>query len=391
MTFLVGIDIAKYKHDCFILNHDGEVIREAFSFSNDRSGFSFLNEILSTLDSSQSLRIGLEATGHYGMNLKIYLEEMNYSYMEFNPILIRRFSTATTLRRTKTDKVDAQLIALYLSTVDFKPYPSKSYHIRNLKSLSRQRDELIKLRSLQLVQMTNKLDLIFPEFKPFFKHSLKSKTALYLLMNYTIPSKMARMNLDSYNKMRAKLRRTLSYAQFNHLRELAKSTVGNEDDILSFQLELLLKHHDFIQTQIDEVSHLIEMEFAQVASHIQSIPGIGLFSAASIYAEIGIINRFENPDQILAFAGLEPSRHQSGSSEFKGHMVKHGSSFLRQTLMNVSESSLLHNPVLYDFYKKKRQEGKVHRVALSHVAKKLVRVIFTLETHNIDFDFSKMR
>lgn len=391
MTFLVGIDIAKYKHDCFIMNHDGEVIRDSFSFSNDRSGFSFLNEILRTLDSSQSLRIGFEVTGHYGMNLKIYLEEMKYPYMEFNPILIRRFSTATTLRRTKTDKVDAQLIALYLSTVDFKPYPSKSYHIRNLKSLSRQRDELIKLRSLQLVQMTNKLDLIFPEFKPFFKHSLKSKTALYLLMNYTIPSKMARMNLDSYNKMRSKLRRTLSYAQFNHLRELAKSTVGNEDDILSFQLELLLKHYDFIQTQIDEVSHLIEMEFAQVASHIQSIPGIGLFSAASIYAEIGMINRFENPDQILAYAGLEPSRHQSGNSEFKGHMVKHGSSFLRQTLMNVSESSLLHNPVLYDFYKKKRQEGKVHRVALSHVAKKLVRIIFTLETHNIDFDLSKMR
>lgn len=391
MTFLVGIDIAKYKHDCFIMNHDGEVIRDSFSFSNDRSGFSFLNEILRTLDSSQSLRIGFEVTGHYGMNLKIYLEEMKYPYMEFNPILIRRFSTATTLRRTKTDKVDAQLIALYLSTVDFKPYPSKSYHIRNLKSLSRQRDELIKLRSLQLVQMTNKLDLIFTEFKPFFKHSLKSKTALYLLMNYTIPSKMARMNLDSYNKMRSKLRRTLSYAQFNHLRELAKSTVGNEDDILSFQLELLLKHYDFIQTQIDELSHLIEMEFAQVASHIQSIPGIGLFSAASIYAEIGMINRFENPDQILAYAGLEPSRHQSGNSEFKGHMVKHGSSFLRQTLMNVSESSLLHNPVLYDFYKKKRQEGKVHRVALFHVAKRLVRIIFTLETHNIDFDLSKMR
>jgi transposase len=391
MTFLVGIDIAKYKHDCFIMNHEGEVIRESFSFSNDRPGFSFLNEILSKLDSSQSLRIGLEATGHYGMNLKIYLEEMKYSYMEFNPILIRRFSTATTLRRTKTDKVDAQLIAMYLSTVDFKPYPSKSYHIRNLKSLSRQRDELIKLRSLQLNQMTNKLDLIFPEFKPFFKNSLKSKTAHYLLINYTTPSKMAHMNLESYNKMRSKLRRTLSYAQFNHLRELAKSTVGNEDDILTFQLESLLKLHAFIQTQIDEVSHLIEIEFDQTESHIQSIPGIGVHSAACIYAEIGIIHRFDNPDQILAFAGLEPSRHQSGNSEYKGHMVKHGSSFLRQALMNVSESSLLHNPYLYDFYKKKRAEGKVHRVALSHVAKRLVRIIYTLETHNIDFDFSKMR
>jgi len=139
------------------------------------------------------------------------------------------------------------------------------------------------------------------------------------------------------------------------------------------------------------VSHLIEIEFGQIGSHIQSIPGIGLFSAASIYAEIGVIHRFDTPDQVLAFAGLEPSRHQSGDSEFKGHMVKRGSSFLRQVLMNVSESSLIHNPVLYDFYKKKRQEGKVHRVALFHVAKKLVRIIFTLETNNIDFDFSKMR
>ena len=391
MTFLVGIDIAKYKHDCFIMNHDGEVIRESFSFSNDRSGFSFLNEILCVLDSSQSIRIGLEATGHYGMNLKIYLEEIGYSYMEFNPILVRRFSKATTLRRTKTDKVDAQLIALYLSTVDFKPYPQKSYHIRNLKSLSRQRDELIKLRSLQLTQLTNKLDLIFPEFKPFFKNSLKSKTCMYLLKNYTTPSRMARMNIDSYKKMKAKLHHTLSYARFSQLKELAQSTIGNEDSVLSFQLESILKLHDFIQSQIDDVSSLIESEFIQTGSYIQSIPGIGLYSAAAIYSEIGIINRFDNPDQVLAFAGLEPSRHQSGDSDFKGHMVKHGSSYLRQTLMNVSESSLMHNPLLYDFYKKKRNEGKSHRVALSHVAKKLVRIIYTLETNNIKFDFSKMR
>lgn len=391
MTFLVGIDIAKYKHDCFIMNHDGEVIRESFSFSNDRSGFSFFNEILSDLDSSQSIRIGLEATGHYGMNLKIYLEEIGYSYMEFNPILIRRFSTATTLRRTKTDKVDAQLIALYLSTVDFKPYPPKSYHIRNLKSLSRHRDELIKLRSLQLTQMTNKLDLIFPEFKPFFKNSLKSKTCMYLLKNYTTPSKMARMNIDSFKKMTSILRHTLSYARFTQLKELAQSTIGSDDSILSSQLESILELHDFIQIQLDEIDKLIKIEFNQSGSHIQSIPGIGLYSAACIYSEIGIINRFDNPDQVLAFAGLEPSRHQSGDSEFKGHMVKHGSSYLRQALMNVAESSLIHNPILYDFYKKKRNEGKPHRVALSHVAKKLVRIIYTIETNNINFDFSKMR
>jgi len=49
--------------------------------------------------------------------------------------------------------------------------------------------------------MTNILDLMFPEFKPFFNRNLKSSTVLYLLENYGSPSRMARMNADSYRKM----------------------------------------------------------------------------------------------------------------------------------------------------------------------------------------------
>ena len=94
---------------------------------------------------------------------------------------------------------------------------------------------------------------------------------------------------------------------------------------------------------------------------------------------------------MLAFAGLEPSRKQSGELESKGKMVKHGSSLLRQTIMNVAATSIIHNPILYDYYHKKRTEGKLHRVALSHVAKRIVRIIFHLEKHHLDFDLAKMR
>ena len=59
--------------------------------------------------------------------------------------------------------------------------------------------------------------------------------------------------------------------------------------------------------------------------------------------------------------------------------------------MNVAETSLIHNPKLYEYYLKKRNEGKPHRVALSHVAKRLVRIIFYLEKNNSDFDENKMR
>jgi len=391
MTFFIGIDIAKYKHDCFILNHEGEVIRESFSFTNDRTGFAYLKEILSTLDSNQTMRIGFESTGHYAMNLKVFLEENGFSYMQFNPFLIKRFAQATTLRKTKTDKVDARLIALYLMSVDYKPYPSQSYHIKNLKSLTRDRDDLIKQRTHQLVKLTNLLDLIFPEFKPFFGHSLTSSTCLYLLDHYLTPSKIARMNLDSYHKMTFELRRTLSYARFCTLKQLARDSVGSEDPTLTYLLKKALELYHFINHQVLDIEQLIEQTYAQLDSHIHTISGIGIQSAACILAEFESVERFDTSDQMLAFAGLEPSRKQSGESESKGKMVKHGSPYLRQSLMNVSAFIIIHNPILYEYYRKKRNEGKLHRVALTHVAKRIVRIIFHLEKHHLDFDLAKMR
>lgn len=390
MTYFIGLDIAKFKHECFIMDENGEVIISSFSFSNDYSGFSYLLNVLSSLDPSIEKRIGLEATGHYGSNLKIFLQENNLSFMEINPLLISRFSKATTLRKMKTDKIDAAAIATYLSTISYKTYPDKFYHVNNLKSLCRSRDSLVKERSLYLVKLTNVLDIIFPEFKPFFNGSLKSSTALYLLENYSVPSKMSRMNVDSYRKMASSLRRTISYAKFIELKELAKNTVGNEDDILAFELNIYLDLFKELNSKIADIESKILKEYNDTGCHIHTIPGIGMISAAGIYSEIGGFQKFDNSAQLVAYAGLDCSRYQSGTADYTGHMVKHGSSYLRQYLMNCAESSLLYCPNLYDYYLKKRSEGKAHRVALSHVAKKLIRIIFTLETANMDFDISKM-
>ncbi len=390
MTYFIGLDLSKYKHDCFIMDENGEVIKDSFSFANDIIGFNTLLNVLNSLDPKHEKRIGLEATGHYGSNLKIFLEKNNYSFMEINPLLISRFSKATTLRRTKTDKIDAKLIALYLMTVDYKVYPLKSYHLRNLKSLCRSRDCLVKERSLQLVKLTNVLDLIFPEFKPFFNNSLKSATAMYLLDNYKVPSKIARLTKESYSKMRSKLHKTISYPKFTELRELAKNTVGSEDPILSFELDLYLDLFKELDSKINDIESLILKEYKTMNSHIHTIPGIGMISAAGIYSEIGEISKFNNADQLVAFAGLDVSRYQSGQSDVTGKMVKHGSSYLREYLMNVAETSLIHNPAMYEYYLNKKKDKK-HRVALSHVAKKLARIIFSLEKNNTDFDISKMR
>ena len=122
--YFIGIDISKYKHDCFIMNENNQVIRDSFSFDNSQEGFKTFLDVLKSLDRSQEIKIGLEATGHYGNNLKLFLNDNGYSFMEFNPLLIKRFASSHSLRRTETDKYDASLIAAILTdaTIVYKPY-----------------------------------------------------------------------------------------------------------------------------------------------------------------------------------------------------------------------------------------------------------------------------
>ena len=392
MTYFIGIDLAKYKHDCFIMDQNGEVIRDSFSFTNDSEGFNTLLNVLNSLDSNQEKRIGFESTGHYGSNLKIFLERNGYSFMEFNPLLVYRHFKSETLRRTKNDKVDARKISSYLYTREYKPNPNSSYHLNCLKSLTRTRNALIKERTRHIIHMTNILDVMFPEFRPQFKDTgLKSATAIYLLENYGSPSKMANMTKTSYDKMKSKLRHTISYAKFIKIKELARNTVGNEDEILIFELNTYLELFKELEKKIQCIEDKIINEFSTMKCHISSIKGIGIITAAGILAEIESIDKFDNPGQLCAFAGIEPSENQSGTHDGGGKMVKHGSPHLRNYLMQTAEKMLIHNPVLYEYYLKKRDEGKHHNVALSHVARRLTRIIFYLEKNDTDFNIEKMR
>lgn len=384
--YFIGIDIAKYKHDCFIMNDNGQVIRDSFSFDNSQEGFTFLLKVLKSLDRSQEIKIGLEATGHYGINLKLFLNDNGYSFMEFNPLLVKRFASSHSLRRTKTDKCDASLIASVLSdsTIEYKPYRFSSYHIQELKSLTRERESMVKQRSLQLVHLTNILDQLFPEFKSFFDNKL-STTALFILRRYKKPSRIAKWNNKDLQDVH-KFAKRIPISKFVRLRELARTTIGNESNYLISLLQSILNIYFTLDDEVSSLESQIIEIMKQYNSPIASIPGISLISAATIVAEFEDISRFDNPNQMLAYAGLEPSRCQSGTSDFKGHMVKHGSCHLRYVLFNIVPTLCLHNPSFYSYYMKKLNEGKPFRIAQSHVIKKLIRVIFRLETTDTLFN-----
>lgn len=388
--YFVGIDISKYKHDCCIISAADQQVVSKFTFRNDREGFDILEDSLHSLADSKDIRIGFESTAHYALNLELFLEKAHHSFMEVNPSLVATFKKANTLRRTKTDSVDCELIAKWLMSVEYKPHPSGFYHSYSLKSLTRLRDRLIRQRSLYLVKLTNVLDHTFPEFKPFFGERF-SKTALYLLENYGTADKMARMNSASYEKLRCVSRGKFSPQKFLELKELAANTVGVSNSIFDAELTCLLDLYKYLSEKISLLEDQIKSLIEEIHPHFMSIPGIGPISAAVIYAEYGDISNYSSPAKMLAFAGLEPSINESGTERHGGHMVKRGSSQLRYSLLNCCLPVIQFDMTFAKYYASKRREGKPHRVALTHVAKKLVRVIFALERGQIDYDSQLIR
>lgn len=386
--YYIGIDISKFKHDCAVIDDVGEVVTPSWSFANDHEGFLQFKALLDSLGSET--RIGLESTGHYGTNLKLFLEACNTTFMEFNPLLINRFVKSKTLRKTKTDAIDCEMIARYLMTVEYKPYPPSFYHTEKLKSLTRFRDSLIRQRSQQLVELTNILDKVFPEFKPFFKGRF-SATALHILAAYSSPERIANMNARSYEALRKLSRGSFTVTDFTTLKHLARNTVGHPDDFLLNEMTMVIDIFSQLDSKVDETESLIKECVLEINPPMLTIPGIGVDSAAVILAEFGDFSKYESSAQLLSFAGMEPGYFQSGTSESNGKMVKHGSSYLRYALMNCTHTVVNYEPTFAEYYAKKRAEGKPYRVALSHTAKKLLRVIFTLQTKNLVYDPDAMR
>lgn len=387
MIYFVGIDISKYKHDFCIISNTGEVIVENSSFDNNKKGFQSLLDKLKPYDKSQ-VHIAFEATGHYSMNLELFLIDQEYSFMKINPLVIHQFLKARSLRRTKTDKADSLTVASYLMSIPYKPNSLLLYHTYSLKSLCRTREHLVKERSKFATLLTNELDKSFPELKPFFNNII-STTLLFILNKYKNANHIALMK--DYDSLRKISRGKFTYVKFAKLKELAKNTVGYYDNNTDLLISTYVSLYNYFNDKIDPIDKQISTIIKELNPSILSIPEIGEITAASIIAEYGDISCFSSPAKMLAFAGLEPSIIQSGTLESNGKMVKHGSGHLRYVLMNASLTLLKFNSTFYDFYLKKRSEGKSHRVALSHVCKKFIRLIYTLETKHVDFNPSLLK
>ena len=381
----VGIDVAKDKHDCFITNSDGEVLFKAFTISNNLDGFNELyQKIESVMEDTTKVKVGLEATGHYGYNLLGYLIDKGLPTYVINPLHTNLYRKSLSLRQTKTDKVDARTIAsMLMSDVNLKSYSDISYHNEELKSLTRYRFDKVKERAKLKSSVSRLVCILFPELE-------KLVPTLHMASVYAMLSEFpgAKQVADTHLTRLTNLLSESSKGRYGKetaiaFRNAARTSIGSNMPAKSLELKHTIKLIRELTSDIDEIEHEIKLIMDEINSPILSIPGINYRMGAMIIAEIGDFNRFDSPDKILAYAGLSPSTYQSGQLDGAySHMEKRGSRYLRYALYNAAKYVCHWDPTFAEYLAKKRAEGKHYNVAISHAVKKLVRVIYHLEKTN---------
>ena len=380
---LVGIDVAKDKHDCFISNSDGEVLFDVFTIANTVDGFSELYEKISSVAEDLSkVKVGLEATGHYSYNILGFVLNKGLTTYVINPLHTNLFRKGQSLRKTKTDRIDARSIALMLLTdSSLEPYSLTSYHNEELKSLTRYRFTKVQERAKYKTSVARLVNILFPEMEALVP-TLHMKSVYTLLSEFPGASHIASAHLT-------RLTHLLYVESKGHygknkaveIRDAARNSVGSVMPAKSMELSHTIDLINILTEEIDDVESAIKRIMNEIDSPILSIPGISYRMGAMILAEIGDFDRFSSPDQILAYAGMSPSTYQSVKlTSSYAHMEKRGSKYLRYALFNATIFVCNWDPIFSAYLAKKRAEGKHYYVAVTHAAKKLVRLIYALET-----------
>ena len=389
MYLNIGIDVAKDVHEACILNDKGEQIGKYIRVKNFKSSIEKFRQRVESIASELDLipRIGMEATGIYWYTIYCELSKY-YEIFLFNPSQVRGFA-AVNIRGAKTDKIDAKTIAGMLR---FGEAPKIRYGDKmrlELKEYCRFRFKLISLMANLKKRLIRNIHLIFSGYDQLFS-SIFIKTSIAILNEAPRPSDLLEMGEEKlYELMRKTSRNHFGPEKARELLEMAKDSISLDfiEEALLFEVESLLKLIEYIEGQIKKVETriLAAWETVKDKHYMQTIPGVSDLMAAMIWAELGDIENFNHPDQIVAFAGYDPKVKKSGNKEVILGPNKRGSKVLRWVLGRAVVQAKMFNPVIEQYFKKKISEGKHYNTALCAAAKKLIRIIWSVEKNKRAF------
>jgi len=316
MMMILGIDVAKAKVDIALL--DGQELIATGQFNNTPAGFKKLSKWLKH-KTGEPVRACMEATGRYGDELAEYLHKQGHSVSVVNPVRIKKYAESQ-LRRNKTDKLDAQIIADFCRTQEPALWMPPSPQKRLLQEMVRRLNTLVQERTRE----RNRL-----------KSDLKS--------------------------------------------DIVKASIVEALDFIAAQIEHL-------ETQIQEhIDHYPDLK--RDHELLTSINGIGDKTAFRILGELPDVDRFDNAGQAVAYSGLSPRQHTSGSSVHKrSRLTKIGNQNIKTAMYLPALSAIRFNPIVKALAERLESYGKEKMVIVGAAMRKLLQLAYGVLKSGVPFD-----
>ena len=386
MALFVGIDVSKDKFDACGIGGEGEKVF-SLTASMDRKGFEKLTFHLKRKRSS--LLLGLESTACYHIALFSYLTAQGYRVVIINPLLISNFAKLQ-LRKTKTDKKDAQTIAEFLmQKKQALENQTVSTDLMELRDLSRRRERLTDQVTKLKGNMKRILSVTFPELEHLT--GVFAKSILELLICFPSAEALRKADVETVAALivpRSWGRK--SRAWVDTLMTTAATSIG----VSSPAKELILKQDAslllYVQGQIKEttkaLTSLCTDRMKKDIEILTSTKGIGKTMALNFVIEMGgDITLYKNDKSLIAASGLDPTTYESGQYKGQSKLTKRGNRHLRRVIWLMAKTVIFSNDLFRAYFYKRRHEGLCYKMAVLATAHKLIRVMFAMLVHQTCF------
>lgn len=386
----VGIDIGGRQHAVARCREgQDKADREVLRISQDRAGFDRLDAWLAHQEEPVE-RITMESSGHYWMGLASHLRGGSVAVTVVNPLGAKYFAKSR-LSRTKSDPADARTLALMAQHDHTDPRdPLAGVELRQA---SRFAMTLVNEQARVCQRLVRLVELGFPELAELFDDPAcrTAREVLRVAPTAAVARRKRTSTLADANAGPG--HRRLGATKAGRLKAAAATSiaVAELDEEMAFEVGLLLDQYDLYEAQIERAEdHLASLLDGELARRLQTIPGVGPAIAATLIAEIGDIDRFDDVDQLLAYAGVHPAERSSGrkgsSPETSWHMSKAGNAHLRAATYRMAVVGVTHNPVIKAHYQRKRAAGKSKMNALGHCMGKALSLVWGVWRNGADWD-----
>ena len=384
----IGIDVSKDTFTVAFLLVDSSqqtvLHEEVHIFSYNQAGWKAFLETWNLIP-AHSWYLGLEASGPYSKLLEAHLQNYclprHISLFRLPPAQVCRFAQGRSLRRTKTDRLDARTLARFLwSQLQQKASLTHIQPDGTAHTMVRLECQLLaELNRLQN-RLRQLLHFLFPELERALPRIPKALRRV--LTHYPSAQAIAQADPAHLDALLHHSRGGRSSWTAQHLQELAKNSLGLHDPHRAFALQCLLAQWDFLEQQLSQVRRNLhkwaQKTHPQALVILRSIPGVGPLMATRFMALVGSVHRFPSPKTVVAYAGLDPTVYLSGHFKGRSRLSKRGHPTLRHLLFLMANTLKRRTHRFREEYHRYRSQGRAHRETLVILSRKALTLCWHL-------------